>query len=58
MVYLARTEDTSEALIEWKFDFSPRKMMVKDIKLKFETKLYESAKINLQFVTNKGEWVI
>lgn len=58
MVYLARNEDTSEAVIEWKFDFAPKKMTIKDVQLKFETKLYENAKIQLQFVTNKGEWLM
>lgn len=55
MVYLARNEDTTEAFIEWKFDFAPRKLIVKDVQLKFETKLYENAAIKLHFVTNKGE---
>lgn len=53
MVYLARAEDTDQAEIEWKFDFSDRKLIIKDIKLKFDYKIYESGEIEIFFL-HKG----
>lgn len=55
MVYLARAEDTDHAEIEWKFDFSDRKLVIKDIKLKFDYKIYESGEIEVFFL-HKGEY--
>lgn len=55
MVYLARTEDAEQAEIEWKFDFSDRKLKIKDITLKFDTKTYENGLIEVSFL-HKGEY--
>lgn len=55
MVYLARAEDTDQAEIEWKFDFSDRKLIIKDIKLKFDYKIYESGEIEIFFL-HKGKF--
>lgn len=54
MVYLARAEDTEQAEIEWKFDFSDRKLIIEDIKLKFDYKIYESGQIEVSFL-HKGK---
>lgn len=54
MVYLARAEDTDQAEIEWKFDFSDRNLIIKDIKLKFDYKIYESGEIEILFL-HKGK---
>lgn len=54
MVYLARAEDTEQAEIEWKFDFSDRKLTIKDIKLKFDWKTYENGQIEVMFL-HKGK---
>lgn len=54
MVYLARTEDTDEAEIEYKFDFSDLYLKINEISLKFDLKTYESGKINVRFL-HKGE---
>lgn len=51
--YLARAEDTDHAEIEWKFDFSDRNLVIKDIQLKFDYKIYESGKIEVFFL-HKG----
>lgn len=56
MVYLARTEGTNEAVIEWKVDVSTRKMTIKDLKLTFDTKVYENATVKVEFVINNGEF--
>lgn len=56
MVYLARAEDTDQAEIEWKFDFSDRNLIIKDIKLKFDYKIYESGEIEIFFL-HKGEFL-
>lgn len=55
MVYLARTEGTNEAVIEWKVDVSTRKMTIKDLKLTFDTKVYENASVRVEFVINNGK---
>lgn len=49
MVYLARAEDTDTAEIEWKFDFSDRKLKIKDFQFKFDTKTYENGQIDISF---------
>lgn len=54
MVYLARAEDTEQAEIEWKFDFSDRKLIIKDVQLKFGHKIYESGEIDIMFL-HKGK---
>lgn len=54
MVYLARAEDTDEAIIEWKFDFTVVPMSIEDVKIRFDTKLYESAKVDLKYLNEKG----
>lgn len=52
MVYLARSEDTEHAEIEWKFDFSPHQLKIKTATLKFDTKVYESGNIQLEILHN------
>lgn len=52
MVYLARAEDTDNAEIEWKFDFSQQNLKIKTATLKFDTKVYENAKIQLEIMHN------
>lgn len=54
MVYLARTEDSDQAIIEWKVDLSARKLSIKDVKFRGDTKLYENATIVWEFLTNTG----
>lgn len=54
MVYLARDEDADNAEIEWKFDFSDRELKIKNVKLKFDTKTYESGKIDL-LISHNGK---
>lgn len=56
MVYLARAEDTDRAEIEWKFDFSGQNLKIKDIQLKFETKIYETGEIDVSFF-HKGKGI-
>lgn len=52
MVYLARTEGTDSAKIQWKFNFE---LPVKDIKLKFDIKIYESGCVDICFLDENGE---
>ncbi|XP_035788576.1 peptide-N(4)-(N-acetyl-beta-glucosaminyl)asparagine amidase-like [Anopheles albimanus] len=54
MVYLARTEGTEEATIEWYFDFSVQGLRVKQIELRFGQETYESAKVELYFIKADG----
>lgn len=54
MVYLARTEDSDQAIIEWKVDLSARKLSIKDVKFRGDTKLYENATVVWEFLTNTG----
>lgn len=53
MTYLARDEDTEKAEIEWKFDFSDSQLKIKDVKLKFDTSIYENGLIDIQ-ILDKG----
>lgn len=53
MVYLARNEDSTNAEIEWKFDFSDRQMKIKNASLKFSKSIYENGKIDVQ-ILHKG----
>lgn len=55
MVYLARIEDTDLAEIEWKFNFSDRSLIVKDVSLRFQTSVYENGRIDVSILHN-GEW--
>lgn len=57
MVYLARTEESQKAVIEWKVDVSARKLSIKDIAFRADTKIYEDAKITWEFVTKTGAWI-
>lgn len=54
MAYLARIEDTEYAEIEWKFDFSDRKLKINDISLQFGIQTYESGQIDISFL-HKGK---
>lgn len=54
MVYLARTEQADEAVVEWKVDVSAWKLSIKTVGFRCETKVYENAKIAWEFVTNTG----
>lgn len=56
MVYLARAEDTDTAEIEWKFDFSHQQLKIKDVQMKFDTKLYESGEIEFAFWHKGNNW--
>lgn len=53
MVYLARAEDTDTAQIIWNFDFSTANLKIKQIKLVFDTKIYENGQVHLE-VSHKG----
>lgn len=55
MVYLARTEETDQAIIEWKVDVSTRKLAIKDVQLRCDTKVYESGRIAWEYVLNTGK---
>ncbi|GAB0090344.1 Peptide-N(4)-(N-acetyl-beta-glucosaminyl) asparagine amidase [Sergentomyia squamirostris] len=57
MTYLARTEDTNEASIEWRFDFTPQDLRISSIFINFESKIYESGRISLLFMNENGEIV-
>lgn len=57
MVYLARMEDTDEAFIQWKFDFSTTRLKIKHINIKMETKTYENGVIDVQYLNEKGKFV-
>lgn len=54
MVYLAREEDTPEAVIEWKFDVSMRKLSIKDVQFKCDSKVYENGRVTWEFQTHAG----
>nr|XP_040221705.2 peptide-N(4)-(N-acetyl-beta-glucosaminyl)asparagine amidase [Anopheles coluzzii] len=54
MVYLARTEGTDEATIEWNFDFSVQGLRVKQIELRFGQETYEGAKVELYYIKSDG----
>lgn len=54
MVYLARDEDADNAEIEWKFDFSDRQLRIKNVKLIFDTKTFESGKIDV-LISHNGK---
>lgn len=56
MAYLARIEDTEFAEIEWKFDFSDRKLKINDISLQFGIQTYESGQIDISFL-HKGKLI-
>lgn len=57
MAYLARAEDTDRAEIEWNFDFSDKNLKIKDIMIKFDTKIYDSGQIEVIFL-HKGEFFL
>lgn len=52
MAYLCRTEDTDSAEIVWGFDFSKEKLVIKNVSLVFDTKLYENGEISMEFQSN------
>uniref|UniRef100_A0AAG5DJ18 Peptide-N(4)-(N-acetyl-beta-glucosaminyl)asparagine amidase n=1 Tax=Anopheles atroparvus TaxID=41427 RepID=A0AAG5DJ18_ANOAO len=54
MVYLARTEGTEEATIEWNFDFSVQGLRVKQVELQFGQETYEGAKVELYYIKSDG----
>ncbi|XP_058121945.1 peptide-N(4)-(N-acetyl-beta-glucosaminyl)asparagine amidase [Anopheles ziemanni] len=54
MVYLARTEGTDEATIEWNFDFSVQGLRVKQVELQFGQETYEGAKVELYYIKSDG----
>uniref|UniRef100_A0A182Q7B3 Peptide-N(4)-(N-acetyl-beta-glucosaminyl)asparagine amidase n=1 Tax=Anopheles farauti TaxID=69004 RepID=A0A182Q7B3_9DIPT len=54
IVYLARTEGTDEATIEWNFDFSVQGLRVKQIELCFGQETYEGAKVELYYIKSDG----
>ncbi|XP_053676880.1 peptide-N(4)-(N-acetyl-beta-glucosaminyl)asparagine amidase [Anopheles nili] len=54
MVYLARTEGTDEATIEWNFDFSVQGLRVKQIELRFGQETYDGAKVDLYYIKSDG----
>ncbi|XP_035914068.1 peptide-N(4)-(N-acetyl-beta-glucosaminyl)asparagine amidase [Anopheles stephensi] len=54
MVYLARTEGTDEATIEWNFDFSVQGLRVKQIELRFGQETYDGAKVELYYIKSDG----
>lgn len=47
MVYLARTEDSLEGKIQWKFNF--KENTIKTLKIDIETKTFDSGKIEVTF---------
>jgi peptide-N4-(N-acetyl-beta-glucosaminyl)asparagine amidase len=51
MVYLARTEGSQSARIQWKFNFE---LPVNDIKLKFDIKTYENGCVDICFIDENG----
>lgn len=51
MAYLSRSEGTNSAEIEWKFDFTNDKLVISDITMDFETKLYEDGEVIIQFIS-------
>ncbi|XP_059609214.1 peptide-N(4)-(N-acetyl-beta-glucosaminyl)asparagine amidase [Phlebotomus argentipes] len=57
MTYLARTEDTSEASIEWRFDFTAQDLRISSVFINFESKVYENGRISLLFMNESGEIV-
>uniref|UniRef100_A0A1B0CRQ6 Peptide-N(4)-(N-acetyl-beta-glucosaminyl)asparagine amidase n=1 Tax=Lutzomyia longipalpis TaxID=7200 RepID=A0A1B0CRQ6_LUTLO len=57
MTYLARTEDTNEASIEWRFDFTAQNLSIASVFINFETKIYENGRISLLFMNENGEIV-
>lgn len=57
MVYLARTEGSQTAFIEWSFDLSKFRTIgkhVKKISLKLKSKCFENAKINWSIFCNEN----
>ncbi|XP_055701462.1 peptide-N(4)-(N-acetyl-beta-glucosaminyl)asparagine amidase isoform X2 [Phlebotomus papatasi] len=54
MTYLARTEDTNEASIEWRFDFTAQDLKISSVFINFETKVYENGRISLLFMNENG----
>lgn len=46
--YLARTEDSSQGLLQFKFDFTGE--TIKSIDLKFDTKTFENGTIDMEFL--------
>lgn len=54
MAYLARAEDTDTAKIIWNFDFAASKLKIKDVKLVFDTKIYENGQVNIE-ISHKGK---
>lgn len=55
MTYLARTEDTNEASIEWRFDFTAQDLKISSVFINFETKVYENGRISLLFMNENGK---
>ena len=55
MVYLDRTEGCDQGKIQWKFDFSKEHFKIKNIDVAIETAIYENAKIDIQYLNEKGE---
>ena len=54
MVYLARTEGSFNAKIQWKFDFSRENFKIKSIEAIIETHKYENGQIIVQYLNDKG----
>lgn len=50
--YLARTEGSNSSKIQWKFDFS---LPIENVQLRFDTKTYETGKIDLIFLDGNGK---
>ena len=50
MVYLARTEDTDKAIIQWKFDFSKNNLRIKEFNMQFNRVTYENGNIEIIYL--------
>lgn len=55
MVYIARTEESAEGKISWKFDFGQLKVQKFEMKLSQQT--YENGKIIVNYLNDKSELI-
>lgn len=57
MCYLARTEGSKEAFIEWAFDFSEN-IRVQELSIKCKTDCFESGEVNWSIINENGGEII
>lgn len=56
MAYLARSQDSQNATIKWKFDFKSSGLRIKEVTLKCLTQVYENGAIAVELLNDTSKY--